>query len=60
MIYRIRYYKNGDLIGSTPWSSTLEKAQKVARDGLIRHSADQADIIQDGTNEPVIWSTAKK
>jgi hypothetical protein len=51
MAFVIEYYKNGKLIGSTPWAASLEKTVKVATDGLIRHEAEYARIVDDDGNE---------
>lgn len=54
MAYRIIYYKDGSEIGSTPWADTLERTKQAARDGLIRHQADMARIIDvDGSGAEV-------
>ena len=51
MAFVIKYYKDGKLIGSTPWAGSLENTVKVARDGLIRHKAEVAQIVDDDGNE---------
>lgn len=54
MAYRIVYYRDGREIGSTPWSDTLEATKQIASDGLIRHQANMARIIDvDGSGAEV-------
>lgn len=53
MAYNIQYFLDGQKIGSTPWADTLAKTKQVARDGLIRHKADMARIINDETGAEV-------
>lgn len=47
-VYRIEYFKDAVLIGTTPWSGTLDEVKKVADGGLVRHNADMARIIDVG------------
>ena len=51
MVFVIKYYRRGVLVGSTPWADSLEKAKEVATGGLIRHSADIACVIDDETGQ---------
>ncbi len=49
MAFIIEYYKEGVLKGKTPWGDTLERTKQVALEGLSRHDADFARIINDET-----------
>lgn len=53
MAYVIEYYNEGVLKGKTPWTGSLEDTTRVARDGLVRHDADFARIINDETGAEV-------
>ncbi len=53
--YVIVYFKNGSHVSSSPWSGDLEIAKKVARDGLVRRSADEFQIRSDTLGGPLIW-----
>jgi hypothetical protein len=57
MLYRIEYFVDEARIGSVPWSGTLFDTIMVAKDGLIRHGATGA-IIVDPQGE-VVWSGAR-
>ena len=45
MHFKIRYFRNGKLLGEMPWTGTLVVATKVARDGLVFHSADTVTVL---------------
>lgn len=45
MAYTIEYFRAGVKIGATPWNEPLPQTKQVARDGLIRHDADFARIL---------------
>ena len=53
MAFVIEYYKEGVKKGSTSWDDTLEKTKQVAMDGLIRHDADFARIVDDNSGAEV-------
>jgi hypothetical protein len=53
MAFIIEYYKEGVLKGKTPWGDTLERTKQVALEGLSRHDADFARIINDETGAEV-------
>ena len=48
--YVILYFKRGSYLCATPWSGDLEKAKVIARDGLIRRSADEVMTSITPTN----------
>lgn len=56
MVYRVRYYREGAMIGSAPWAASLEETKQFARDGMIRHRADSADIVDVDGDGSVVWS----
>lgn len=45
MVYRIEYFKDGQLVRSVPWAQSLELTRKVAKVGLIQHDVDTYRII---------------
>jgi len=51
MLFKIRYFRNGKLLGEMPWTGTLVVATKVARDGLAIHSADLVRILDESGKE---------
>jgi hypothetical protein len=53
--YVIVYLKGGSHVSSSPWSGDLETAKKVARDGLVRRSADEFQVRSDTLNGPLVW-----
>jgi hypothetical protein len=53
--YIFIYFKNGSHVGSTPWSGDLEIAKHVARDGLLRRSADEFHIRFSTLSGPLVW-----
>jgi hypothetical protein len=54
MAFRIDYYKEGMLAGSTPHPGPQRETEQFAKDGLIRHRADFYRIIDaDGSNSEV-------
>ena len=53
--YIFVYFKNGSHVSSSPWSGDLEMAKNVARDGLLRRSADEFQIRSDTLGGPLIW-----
>lgn len=46
-VYRVQYLREGVPVGSSPHSGTLDSAKQFARDGLIRHDADIARILDE-------------
>jgi hypothetical protein len=50
MHFKIRYFRNGKLLGDMPWAGSLIVATKIARDGLAVHNADFV-IVLDETGE---------
>jgi hypothetical protein len=50
MHFKIRYFRNGKLLGEMPWASSLIVATKIARDGFLVHDADFV-IALDETGE---------
>ena len=52
-IYSIEYFNEGAKLQAVPWSGSLEQTLQVARDGLIRHGADFARIIDSDTGAEV-------
>lgn len=59
MPYRIDYYKDSKSVGSSPYAGSLNKTKQVAQDGLIRHSADNALIVDDDT-KTVVATVARR
>ncbi|CUI01118.1 hypothetical protein PHA8399_03259 [Leisingera aquaemixtae] len=59
MAYKVEYYREGKLIGSSPWDKDLEATKQFARDGLIRHSCDFARIIDVDGSGAEIWSVRR-
>ena len=53
MAFRIDYYKEGLLAGSTPHPGPQNETEKFAKDGLIRHRADFYRIIDVASNAEV-------
>jgi hypothetical protein len=53
MAFRIDYYKEGLMAGSTPHPGPQQEAEKFAKDGLIRHRADFYRIIDVDSNAEV-------
>ena len=54
MALPIEYYDQGRQIRKTPYAGLLPDVERVARDGLVRHSADFYRIIDvDGSNAEV-------
>jgi len=53
--YVIVYLKRGSHVSSSPWRGDLESAKKVARDGLVRRSADAFQIRSDTLDGPLVW-----
>lgn len=53
--YVIVYLKRGSHVSSSPWRGDLETTQKVARDGLVRRSADGFQIRSDTLDGPLVW-----
>ena len=45
MAFRIDYYKEGLMAGSTPHPGPQQETEKFAKDGLIRHRVDFYRII---------------
>ena len=53
--YVIVYFKRGLHVSTSPWSGELETAKKVARDGLVRRSADGFQVRSDTLGGPLVW-----
>lgn len=53
--YVIVYFKKGSHVSSSPWRGDLEIAKKIARDGLVRRSADEFQIRSDTLDGPLVW-----
>lgn len=53
--YVIVYSKKGSHLGSSPWSGDLDTAKKVARDSLVRRSADEFEIRSSTLDGPLVW-----
>ena len=49
------YFKKGSHVSSSPWSGDLEMAKNVARDGLLRRSADEFQIRSETLSGPLVW-----
>jgi hypothetical protein len=49
--YSVKYYSGVKLKGSTPKTGNLETVKRFAANGLIRHGADRAEILNDDTGE---------
>lgn len=45
-VYRIEYYCDGEKVGISLWSGSLENAKEFARADLATQSADMARIIE--------------
>ena len=56
MAYRIEYFREGREIGTTPWAQSLDDTIRVARDGLVRHQADFARIVDVDGSGAEVWS----
>jgi hypothetical protein len=57
--YIFVYFKKGSHVGSSPWSGDLEIAKKVARDGLLRRSADEFQIRSSTLSGPLVWEESR-
>ena len=53
MAFRIDYYKEDLMAGSTPHPGPQQETEKFAKDGLIRHRADFYRIIDADSNAEV-------
>ena len=53
--YVIVYFKRGSHMGSSPWKGELEDAKKLARDGLVRRSADEFQIRSSTLDGQLLW-----
>jgi hypothetical protein len=53
MAFRIDYFKEGLLAGSTPHPGPQDETENFAKDGMIRHRADSYRIIDVGSNAEV-------
>jgi hypothetical protein len=54
--YVIVYLRRGVHLSSSPWSGKLEAAKRIARNGLISHSADECQLRADTLDGTLIWS----
>lgn len=55
MAFLVEYYREGRLIGSTPWGGTLDATKHLARRGVKMHKADFARVMNDASGAEV-WS----
>ena len=56
MAYRIRYYDDGGReICATTWGGSVEETKRIAKDGLIRHSAASLRIFDEDQNNRQVW-----
>jgi hypothetical protein len=53
MAFRIDYYKEGLMAGSTPHPGPQHETEKFAKDGMKRHRADFYRIIDADSNAEV-------
>ena len=53
MAFRIDYFKEGLLAGSTPHPGPQDETENFAKDGMKRHRADSYRIIDVGSNAEV-------
>jgi hypothetical protein len=54
MRFKIQYFKQDTLVGERPWLGTFQDCRKVARDGLVVHSADTVKVLDESGNEALI------
>lgn len=57
--YIFVYFKNGSHLGSSPWSGELDIAKTVAREGLLRRSADEFQIRSSTLYGPLVWEESR-
>lgn len=57
--YIFVYFKKGSHVSTSPWSGDLEIAKNVARDGLLRRSADQFQIRTSTLSGPLVWEESR-
>ena len=57
--YIFVYFKKGTHLGSSPWSGDLETGKSVARDGLLRRSADEFHIRSSTLSGPRVWEGSR-
>jgi hypothetical protein len=53
MAFRIDYYKEGELAGSTPHPGPQHETEQFAKDGMMRRRADFYRIIDVDSNAEV-------
>ncbi len=53
--YAIVYLKSGAEVGATPIIEHLETVKDIARDGLIRHEADEVHVRENDSRGPTVW-----
>jgi hypothetical protein len=58
--YVIIYFKRGSHVSSSPWSGDLELAKKLARDGLVRRSADEFQIRSSTLGGSLVWEERRE
>jgi hypothetical protein len=56
-VYRTIYYSAGVAVGWTSSASSLLVAVETAKEEMIRHGADIAQIIQDDGLGAIVWSS---
>jgi hypothetical protein len=57
--YIFVYFTKGSHLGSSPWSGELEIGKSVARQGLLRRSADEFQIRSSTLNGPLVWEESR-
>ena len=57
--YIFVYFIKGSHLGSSPWSGELEIGKSVARQGLLRRSADEFQIRSSTLNGPLVWEESR-
>jgi hypothetical protein len=63
MRFKIQYFKEEKLIGERPWNGTYSDCRKVARDGLVVHSADNVKVIDGATGQEKVtvkWRSSSR
>jgi hypothetical protein len=56
----IVYLKRGSHVSSSPWTGDLENTKKVARDGLVRHGADEFEIRSNTLDGALVYQELRK
>lgn len=58
MVYRTTYHSGGITVGWATSSGSLLRTIQTARDEMIRHGAEAAQIIEDDGLGALVWSSA--